>query len=990
MNMRWIDRILRLALVGAMIVITMGPTPADAADPFNLVFERTIGESGHAGLYGWGAATMRDGSVLIGDYWNKRVLRYNTDGSLVDPVPFIQNNSWPDPTSHQSPYGLGVDPDTGDVYLADTDRRQIDRYDEAGTYIGSYGQDGVSSDAPGHFRYPSRVAVHGGFFYVSDTWANRLVVYATNRDPVDAVETWSFGTTGGLPGQFKQPRGLSFDADGRLYVADHGNKRIQVFDTDPETGELTYVDEFGQAYDPDDPTPPPDAVIRGDMRGLAVDQANNWVYLVDGEGNRVHKFTTDGVWIRTWGSNGFGDGQFNDGGREVTVDGDGHVWVGDMPNFRAQVFTSDGVFLMAVPNPPEPPPDGGFNGPRGVAVDDVGNIFVTDTYNWRIVKFDANGDFVTDWGRRGRGEYEFNYARLIAVDPSDPPGAQGVVVADTDNNRIEKYTNDGIFVWSFGEPGNGPGQFHNPHGVDVGPDGRVYVADTNQRDEFGGAGGRVQVLGPDDAGGMKFLYEFNTVGGGSAMKRPLDVAIDTTDCTDLVAGDCTLWVTDSTADAVYKFDNAGNYLDTFGGKAPDVSALEGPFGIETDAENVYVADTPTNQIKVWSKADGTFLGAWAPVDPGGRQDGKLLTPQGLDMTPGGNLYITEREGERISHWRVSNAPPPEPPVNETLPSVSGDALVDGTLTADVGTWTGEPTDFAYQWQRCDGICSDITGATSSSYVVTSGDVGSSLLVEVTAWNGVWSDPALSAETDVVPEAAVAPSNVSPPTVTGVAEVGHTLSATEGVWSGTEPIDFTYQWQRCDGACSDISGATGSSHVVSSGDIGSSLAIVVTAMNDEGLASVSSVETAVVPEPPAEPGSVSPPTVTGVAEVGESLSASAGSWTGDKPMSFGFQWQRCDGACSDISGATGETYAVTTGDVGFSLRVVETATNAAGSSSVSSTKTGVVPESSAAPSVLVLPAVSGVAEVGGTLAAAAGVWVGTAPISFGYQWQRCDG
>jgi hypothetical protein len=50
---------------------------------------------------------------------------------------------------------------------------------------------------------------------------------------------------------------------------------------------LTFLYEFGRAYNPSNPNPPPDAVIRGDVRGLAVDQANSWVYLVDAEGSRI-------------------------------------------------------------------------------------------------------------------------------------------------------------------------------------------------------------------------------------------------------------------------------------------------------------------------------------------------------------------------------------------------------------------------------------------------------------------------------------------------------------------------------------------------------------------------------------------------------------------------------------------------------------------------------------------------------------------------------
>ena len=122
----------------------------------------------------------------------------------------------------------------------------------------------------------------------------------------------------------------------------------------------------------------------------------------------------------------------------------------------------------------------------------------------------------------------------------------------------------------------------------------------------------------------------------------------------------------------------------------------------------------------------------------------------------------------------------------------------------------------------------------------------------------------------------APSNVSLPTVTGTAEVGEVLSASQGSWTGSEPISYGFQWQRCDGACSDVSGATGLTYSVATGDVGLSLRVIVTAANSAGSASASSLRTGVVPEPPVAPSNVSLPTVTGVAEVGESLSAGQGS------------------------------------------------------------------------------------------------------------------
>ena len=192
---------------------------------------------------------------------------------------------------------------------------------------------------------------------------------------------------------------MAFDADGLLHVVDSGNKQVDVFAVDDVARTLRFVRSYGAPYRQGGEAS--GAVIRGDMRGLAIDRDHGWVYVVDGEGNRVHKFTTAGDHLLTWG----GAATFSDGGREATVDHAGNVWVGDMPGYRVQVFSPTGERLFVHPDPPQPPPPGGFNGPRGVAVDPrTGDLFVSDTYNFRIQKLSSDGTPITQWGSRGRSE----------------------------------------------------------------------------------------------------------------------------------------------------------------------------------------------------------------------------------------------------------------------------------------------------------------------------------------------------------------------------------------------------------------------------------------------------------------------------------------------------------------------------------------------------------------------------------------------------------
>jgi tripartite motif-containing protein 71 len=648
---------LAAVLTGAMTGLALGAAPPAAvgAAEVSMVPVGTVGQSGHAGLYGWGAATMCNGDVLIGDYWNMRVLRFAEDGTPKDA--FVDNAGF-GATQHQAPYGLAVDPGTCDVFMADTDRRQVDRYTEDGEYVRSYGQNGVVGETSTTFRYPSRVAVRDGMLFVADTWANRISVWRLDG----TQELFRLQGNGGADGQFRQPRGMSFDSDGRLHVADQGNKRVQVFAVDVAAQRLDFLYKYGRAFVPGGAG---DQVVRGDLRGLAIDEGAGFSYLVDGEGNRVHKFRIDGTGATYVSS--FGQGVFTDGGREATVDQLGRVWVGNMPGFSAEVFSAGGDHLSSYPDPPQPPPPGGFNGPRGVAVDPTTkNLFVSDTYNFRIQKLAPSGEMLEQWGTRGRAPYEFNYTRLLAVDPRDG----SVIVTDTDNHRIKKYDRNGTFEWEVGESGTGQRQFKNPHGIDIGPDGTIYVADTNN--------GRVQVLDPDGW----FVRFVGTLGAGNGQfRRPRGVVAD--DATGQI------YVADATRKNVQVFSPTGQYEGTFGAAGTMPVPMGGPFDIEVDDEFLYVADTPRNKIVVFDKATRQYV---AEFGGAGTVSGKLNQPQGLDLVDG-ILYIAEQKNERISKWRVTRGTvvpdTTKPATTITGPTANQTfsdppATIEGTATDDIG------------------------------------------------------------------------------------------------------------------------------------------------------------------------------------------------------------------------------------------------------------------------------------------------------------------
>jgi hypothetical protein len=191
-----------------------------------------------------------------------------------------------------------------------------------------------------------------------------------------------------------------------------------------------------------------------------------------------------------------------------------------------------------------------------------------------------------------------------------------------------------------------------------------------------------------------------------------------------------------------------------------------------------------------------------------------------------------------------------------------------------------------------------------------------------------------------------PNNKDRPKLSGTAQDGQTLTATSGNWTGTAPFSYAYQWQRCDSAgnnCVNIDGATNTTYKLTASDIGARVRVVVMASNwISGYSQAASDPSPVVAA--AKPVSTASPAISGTAKSGQTLTASPGSWSGTQPISYAYQWRRCDpsgGGCANISGALSQTYVLTSGDVGRTIRVVVTATNVAGSASATSAATPVV-------------------------------------------------
>jgi uncharacterized protein YkwD len=366
---------------------------------------------------------------------------------------------------------------------------------------------------------------------------------------------------------------------------------------------------------------------------------------------------------------------------------------------------------------------------------------------------------------------------------------------------------------------------------------------------------------------------------------------------------------------------------------------------------------------------------------------------------------------------------PSAPKNTTAPTVSGSSAVGSTWTSTTGTWTGSPTPtYQRSWVRCTAPittaystiptgCTAISGATGTTYVSTSTDVGKYLTVLITATNSAGTAKA-GARTTVATTASTAPKNTAAPTVSGSSAVGSTWTSTTGTWTGSPTPTYQRTWLRCTApvttaysttptGCTAISGASGTSYVSTSSDVGKYLTALVTATNSAGTAkagartTVATTATTIA----VAPANTVAPTVSGSSAVGSTWTSTTGTWTGTPAPTYQRTWLRCTAAvataysaipsgCTAISGATGSSYVSTSADVGKYLTVLITATNSAGTKKAGA-RTTVATTANTAPRNTAVPTVSGSSPVGSTWTSTTGTWTGSPTPTYQRTWLRCS-
>jgi tripartite motif-containing protein 71 len=265
--------------------------------------------------------------------------------------------------------------------------------------------------------------------------------------------------------------------------------------------------------------------------------------------------------------------------------------------------------------------DGEFTRPQGLAADLAGNLYVADTGNDRIQKFDFDGHYLAQAGGFGRDNNQFNKPTALCINNN-----MELWVVDSRNSRIEQFDVQLQFVRAF-QPGD-PAQLDHPfgvlYGIDISRQGDLYVTDTENEQVY-----HFNPFGTLD-------HTFAAFGNGVGhIERPAALTFDR-------QGD--LYVCDSDGNRVAKFDQFGNYLADIGG-----GDLDGPMGVDVDDHGFcYVADTRHHRVAVFDP-DGKLV---QTVGAPGQGLASFQEPHDVAIANHDFLFVSDTGNGRIQKFRI--------------------------------------------------------------------------------------------------------------------------------------------------------------------------------------------------------------------------------------------------------------------------------------------------------------------------------------------------
>ncbi len=635
-------------------------------------------------------------NIYVADTSHNRIQKFDSSGNFITMI----GSKGTGEGEFSGPSGIFIDTNDNSVYVADTGNNRIQKFDSLGHFVFAFGW-GVSDGATESLQvctsgcYAGLLGTGSGQFagvrkVVVDSDGNIYALDNTNSNVQKFTSAGlldeTFGSSGVING-FGNAMGLGVDSSGNIYVVDYSNNNIQKF-TSVGTASGTYggygsgngtfyhpyaiaLDSRGNMYVTDHNNHAQVLNSSGGFitqfgsigtangyfeypQGIAVDNHDN-VYVADSQNNRVQKFVLpDRVYMSGSISINSGATTTSDSNVAITFDTSSATSASQMmicnvadftgctwesftspkswiltsgygvktvyAKFKDSVGNESSVYSGSITFQETPPThamsiigydanaDGKLLNPHGISVDASGNIYIADTDNNRIEKFNSSGGYVASFGESGTGNGQFDAPEGVFVDSSGY-----IYVADTGNNRIQKLDSSGAYVMQFGEYGSDLGQFNKPEGIFVdNVSGEIYVADTfNYR-----------VQGFTSSGGTPIL----SFEAGYAHS----VAVDSSG---------NIYVPDSWNNCIQIYNSGGIWSSSI-----YVGDYTSPEGVFVDSSgNIYVTDINYNRVRKFN-SEGTLQ--WV-VGSSGSELGQFDRPEGITIDNLGNVYVIEADNNRF-------------------------------------------------------------------------------------------------------------------------------------------------------------------------------------------------------------------------------------------------------------------------------------------------------------------------------------------------------
>ena len=258
--------------------------------------------------------------------------------------------------------------------------------------------------------------------------------------------------------------------------------------------------------------------------------------------------------------------------------------------------------------------DGMFEYPLGVAVSDGDEIVVADSNNHRVQVFDSNGTFLRSFGRQGKNAGEFENPTGIAIDKDG-----NILVSEYYNHRVQIFSRKGRHLGSFGGKGSLDSQLLNPWGLSLDSTGNVIVADTGNK--------LIKIFTPDGRFVMK-------IGGPDSLSSPVHCV----QCGEY------FMVSDSGEHCIKVFNKEGHFQYKFGKQGGGDGEFNCPrFLLVTQSKHLLVCDENNHRIQVF-ELDGKFVGKFGTK---GSKLGEFKNPFSVAVLSNDQIVVCDQDNHQI-------------------------------------------------------------------------------------------------------------------------------------------------------------------------------------------------------------------------------------------------------------------------------------------------------------------------------------------------------